>query len=450
MLTQSPKKQLNFYLKILFAVVVIGSLNIAYLLYRDMSGSISFYYFSITEKTICILLSLIAMPIFYVLIAAVTLLLKKTNLNLGICSGVISLSSLFLIHSNTTYANYQYKQEKRIEAMNLEYFKWEENNNAPLGYPVEVYRGGLELKGGGYAGLSHHGTTSGTEGWGSLGAGISNAEKTLPERLNVIWLSYAEDTFYTIDCAVDYDKMLRLFREGVDWKDASGDIRHETYDTIIVGYAPGGVVVIWIYGQGTQVEIGRYQGKKTVISDEEIRSLDYPDKLFFQQSYRDDTMNNPGIIPLEVQEANKNKPIPYGVWDTYREKYLWRPTFVQNKLGNHTFSMIYVRLEMFNGEIEKLFDDSLTKNEYASRAILKRINFAWRDQDDQVYSGTVEFDEKTIFDAFKDNKEAKIDLEFMISIPNDFIVARLKGEGKEVFINKEAKIEVFKSRKKFN
>lgn len=131
MLTQSPKKQLNFYLKILFAVVVIGSLNIAYLLYRDMSGSISFYYFSITEKTICILLSLIAMPIFYVLIAAATLLLKKTNLNLGICSGVISLSSLFLIHNNTTYANYQYKQEKRIEAMNLEYFEWEENNNAP-------------------------------------------------------------------------------------------------------------------------------------------------------------------------------------------------------------------------------------------------------------------------------------------------------------------------------
>ncbi len=80
MIIKEPKKQLNFYLKKLFAVVLIGSLNIAYLLYRDMSGSISFYYFSITEKTICILLSLIAMPIFYVLIAAVTLLLKKQTL----------------------------------------------------------------------------------------------------------------------------------------------------------------------------------------------------------------------------------------------------------------------------------------------------------------------------------------------------------------------------------
>jgi len=444
MIIKEPKKQLNFYLKILFAVVLIGSLNIAYLLYRDMSGSISFYYFSITEKTICILLSLIAMPIFYVLIAAATLLLKKTNLNLGICSSVISLSSLFLIHSNTTYANYQYKQEKRIEAMNLEYFEWEENNNAPLGYPVEVYRGGLELKGGGYAGLSHHGTSSGKSGWGALGAGISNAEKTLPERLNVIWLSYAEDTFYTIDCAVDYDKMLRLFKEGVDWKDASGDIRHETYDTIIVGYAPGGVVVIWIYGQGTQVEIGRYQGKKTVISDEEIRSLDYPDKVFFEQSYRDKTMANKGIIPLEVQEANKNKPIPYGVWDTYREKYNWKPTFIiqrEGEVGDFQFTG-------FNGEREDLFHERLMNDNYKKRAIPRSLAFDWKDKNGLEYSGYIVFDEKLIFEAFKevfqDNQEIQAELEFRTSMPNDFVTVRLKGNGKDIMVNLGNMVRVFK------
>ena len=93
MLTQEPKKQLNFYLKILFAVLVIGFLNIAYLLHRGMSGSISFYYFSITEKTICIFLSLLAMPIMYILIAAVTLLLKKTNRNLCLLFKVPSINT---------------------------------------------------------------------------------------------------------------------------------------------------------------------------------------------------------------------------------------------------------------------------------------------------------------------------------------------------------------------
>ncbi|WP_131407125.1 hypothetical protein, partial [Flavobacterium reichenbachii] len=68
MVTKEPKKEKSFYYKILLAVLTIGFLNIAYLLYRDMSGSISFYYFSLTEKTICIILSLIAMPIMYALI----------------------------------------------------------------------------------------------------------------------------------------------------------------------------------------------------------------------------------------------------------------------------------------------------------------------------------------------------------------------------------------------
>ena len=446
MVTQASKKQINFYLKILFAVLAIGFLNIAYLLHRGMSGSISFYYFSITEKTICIFLSLLAMPIMYILIAAVTLLLKKTNRNLCVCAGVLSIACLFLIHTNTAYANYNYQQEKRIEAMNLELFEWEENNNAPLGYPVEVYRGGLELKGGGYAGLSHHGTTSGTEGWGSLGAGMSSRAKALPERLNVIWLSYGEDTFYSIDCEVDYDKMLHLFKEGVDWKDASGDIRHETYNKIIVGYAPGGVVVIWIYGQGTQVEIGRYQGKKTVISDEEIRSLDYPDKVLFEQAYRDKKMKNPGIIPLKVQEVNKNKPIPYGLWDTYREKYSWKPTFIiqeNGEVGDFQFTG-------FNGEREDLFHERLINVDFKKRAIPKSLAFDWKDKNKQEYSGYIVFDEKLIFDAFeelyKDDKEAQAELEFRTSIPNDFVTVRLKGNNKDIMVNLGNMVRVFKIR----
>ncbi|OXB17220.1 hypothetical protein B0A68_05275 [Flavobacterium reichenbachii] len=348
------------------------------------------------------------------------------------------------IHANTTYANYSYQQEKRIEAMNLELFEWEENNNAPLGYPVEVYRGGLELKGGGYAGLAHHGTTFGTEGWGSLGAGMSSRGKALPERLHVTWLSYAEDTFYTIDCPVDYDKMLRLFKEGCDWKGASGKIRHETYDTIIVGYAPGGVVVIWVYGQGTQLEIGRYQGKKTVISQEEIRSLDYPDKVLFQQKYRDDTMNDNAIVPDEVRKANKNKPIPYGLWDTYREKYSWKPTFViqnEGEIGDFGFNG-------FNGEQEDFFHERAI--DYKKRAIPKEAAFSWKDKEGQRYSGYIVFDEKLIFDAFKeiyhDNKEVQAELEFRTNIPNDFVTVTLKVKDKEVMVNLGNKVRVFKIR----
>jgi hypothetical protein len=380
-------------------------------------------------------------------------LIKKTNRNLFICASVLSIVSLFLIHTNTSAANYNYKQEKIIENMNLEYFEWEENNNAPLGYPIDVYKGGLELKGGGYVGLSL-GTSSGIHGWGAYGSGATHDEKPLPDRVNITWLSYAEDAFYSIDCPIDYDKIVRLFQEGYDEQSSSGKISHQNYRTIIVGYAPGGVVVIWVHGGSKQVEIGRYQGEKTVIDPEEIKSLESPEKLLFKQSYRDETMNDENIVPTAVREANKKKPIPYGLWDTYREKYLWKPTFIQNKFSDNTFTMVYARLEMYNGEIDDLFKETLQKKEYTERAILKRINFGWKDEKGQVYSGSVEFDEKTIFDAFKeirqDTKNGKIEIEFMVNIPNDFVVVRLRSGDKWVFANKDSKVDVFKSSKKYN
>jgi hypothetical protein len=446
------EKEKNFYYKIFWAVLAIEFLNIAYLFYRHMSGDVSFYFFRLSEKTIFIILSLFTMPINYALTALATLLTKKTNRNLFICASVLSIVSLFLIHTNTSAANYNYKQEKIIDDMNLEYFKWEESTSSPTGYPIDVYRGGFELKGGNFVGLNN-GTDAGP--WGLAGNGKSSGVKPVPDRINAVWLSYAEDTFYNIDCPIDYDKMVRLFKEGYDDKDASGKIRQETYGRIVAGFAPGGVVVVWLFGASKQVEIGRYQGKKIVIDTEEIKSLESPEKLLFKQSYRDATMNDENIVPTAVREANKKKPIPYGLWDTYREKYSWRPIFINMKssLSDTTKTILYTRLETFNGEIEELFDETLVKNEYTKRAILKHINFAWKDAKGQVYSGTLDLDEEEVFNAFKeihkDNKEAQTDIQFYINIPNDFVTVQIKQGDKEIRLAKTI-VDVFKSSKKFN
>ncbi|MFD2909641.1 DUF2931 family protein, partial [Flavobacterium ardleyense] len=329
----------------------------------------------------------------------------------------------------------------------------EENNNAPLGYPIDVYSGGLKLRGGGTVGLSL-GTSSGRRGWGSYGAGMTSGRKSLPDSLDITWLSYAEDTFYHINCAIDYDKILQLFQEGYDEKDAGGNIRHETYNTIIVGYAPGGVVVVWVFGSSKQVEVGRYQGKKTTIDQQEIDHLDYPKKLFFQQAYRDATMDDENIVPNKVREANKNKPIPYGLWDNYRVKYLWRPVFKQNKFDDSTFSMISARLEMFNGEIEELFDEGLQQKVFTAKAIPDGFNIIWRDKNGQVYSGTVDFDEKTAFEAFseiyKNDKDIEAELVISVNVPNTFITVMLKSKDQEVSLNNNAKVKVFKTSQKFN
>lgn len=336
--------------------------------------------------------------------------------------------------------------------MNVESFKWEESTSSPIGYPIEVYKGGFESRDGGYTSLDN-GTDTGP--WGLAGNGKNGGEKPVPNKLNVVWLSYAEDTFYHIDCDIDDKKMIGLFNEGFNVKSPLGKIKHDTYKKIVAGFAPGGVVVIWLFGASKQVEIGRYQGKKIVINQQEIKSLDYPKKLLFEQSYRNETMQDENIIPTAIYQANKNKPIPYGLWDTYRQKYLWRPTFnyVNSELSDTTKVILYTRLEMFNGEVEGQFDESLDKNVYSNRAILKKINFAWKDVNEQVYSGTIDLDEQEIFNAFKEisktNNEGEIDVQFYINRLNDFVTVQIKQGDKEIRLIK-SKVNVFKSSKKFN
>ncbi|MFB9057282.1 DUF2931 family protein, partial [Mariniflexile ostreae] len=141
----------------------------------------------------------------------------------------------------------QNKQVETLTANNTAHmktvFKWQEGINAPLGYPVEVYRGGLEAADG-YTSLSI-GVTSGA--WGAEGSGMSNSVKSIPKRIHCIWVAYAEDCMYEVDSDIDYDKMLHLFNEGFPVLRRSG-IEKDTYSMIVTGFAPGGVVVIWLYG----------------------------------------------------------------------------------------------------------------------------------------------------------------------------------------------------------
>jgi hypothetical protein len=341
------------------------------------------------------------------------------------------------------------QNKKETEKMNIEKFDYQPTISCPVGFPVDVYRGSLESQDGGFEPLN-----LGTHGgpWGATGRSMSSGVKGVPNKLNLIWVSYAEDTFYSIDCEIDYNKMVEKFKEGYQdsafFFNKKGEYKKESYNYIVVGFAPGGVVVVWLAGSGKEVEIGRYQGVKIVVAQDEIATLDNHDRLIFQKDYRKETMLNKMIVPLEVQEANKNKPIPFGLWDTYRERYTWRPTFMQAAFNDSTMSVCKSRITMFNGEFEEQFDKSLIKNEFTKRAIPKREVMSWKDKEGQVYSGTMDFDEQEIFDAFKeiykDNKDAEAELEFRINIPNTFITVMLKNKDKEVRLPK-TKVEVFKS-----
>jgi hypothetical protein len=318
-------------------------------------------------------------------------------------------------------------------------FQWEENISSPLGYPVEIYRGGFELP---YVSLNQ-GTTTGE--WGSTGGGMSYGIKPLPREINCIWVSYAERCHYKINTKIDYIKLLKLFQEGYPDSNRKFGKRKTTFNIIKVGFAPGGVVVIWATGPGRQVEIGRYKGNKFEVPQAEIDQLDSHESLLFSPKEYTRIMQNERIVPLEVRKANEGKPIPYGLWDSYRTLYHWRPVVEVQDEGK----IDGIGFKMFNGEFDNLFDDRLKENKIEKRAVPNELNFGWRDKKDQDYGGSIHFDYLEISKAYKEIcKENQDTVELVITInhSNNFATALLKQGEKKIRFSK-VNVNIFKARK---
>ncbi len=284
----------------------------------------------------------------------------------------------------------------QTEQKEIPTYKLDSDTDCPSGYPMEVYKGSI-----GGTSLSGRGTTTGTKGWGHSGGGLSSREKGLPRYIDLIWLSYAEGCFYSINqdlTATDYQKMTEIFEEGYYLEARGGVPVKQDFTHIVVGMAPGGVIVLWADGPGRKIEIGRYKGEKHVVPDEEIVKLDGHGRLIFQKEYQEKTMNNPKIVLPEVKAAHEGKPIPFGLWDKYRKRYNWKPEVVALEGGE----IIRKGMDMFNGESEGSVYTKLADNPYGARAIPEAIYFGFRDTKGKGFSGYVKFNEESTFKAFEE------------------------------------------------
>lgn len=201
------------------------------------------------------------------------------------------------------------------KVMKNDKFRWQAAVSVPSGYLADVYTGTL-ISDNDVAVLD---SPTPTGEWGKPTEAMGSAGY-LPKRLRVTWVSYFEHKFYHIDTPIDYDKMVRLFNEGFydlyDEFTKYPPIKSE-YNKVVVGFAPGGVVVIWVAGIKKQVEIGRYQAEEITFSKEYIAGLSPgPAKNMHNIEYHNNILYNWGVQSQESIEKVKDKPIPYGIWDT--------------------------------------------------------------------------------------------------------------------------------------
>ena len=324
-------------------------------------------------------------------------------------------------------------------------YDWGVAVNVPIGYPIRFYAamvGGMPIAGDFY-------TEKEEPDWGNAFGYESHSMGYLPASVDMVWLSYKEDCFYRLKTAIDYEKIAKLFREGYEERLPNGEVKHTTYNTVVVGIAPGGVVVLWAGNAYFKItEIGRYQAEK--IDLKEPPGLDSHQRLIFSKEDREETLNSDLAIPKAVREANKNKPIPFGLWDSYRDhQYQWYPTFEipNGRIGD-------VDYQYWNGEADTFFFTDFValegqKDVFAPQELyhdirklplFKEIRFTYKAEDGIKYGVGLQFDWEDILATYKKvfgehPEEVKAHLDIRMNRINSYLTVRLVGDnGKEAFI----------------
>jgi len=269
-------------------------------------------------------------------------------------------------------------------------YEWLPTANAPELYPTRIHDGHFYLEDGGSvyiptAAINHN-------GWGNSGSTHTQGEdlKALPVKMDITWASYMENKFYAGSWDMPINTLKKLFEKGtVDWR--TGSISN--YTQIVVNCAPGGIVVVWVYGDDQQIEVARFQAKETHV---DMKEFVPGNPTITQEKYFDKSESVP-----EAYENLKRNGIQYDIWDIYRKKYEWR---ARTEIVGH--QLMNIGFKMFNGEEETIFNKNITEpvkeNPFKLRAVPKQLNFIFEDhRKHQTVFEVKPFDEAEIMSLFK-------------------------------------------------
>lgn len=300
----------------------------------------------------------------------------------------------------------------------LKKFEWLPTECAPELYPAIIASASFIFPDGQRAPIM--GTDPIKNGWGEDGttAVIGDEQKLVPVKLEITWLSYTESKFYSGIFDLPVDKITKLFEKGYTHPYT---LKHTSYKGMVVGMAPGGVVVVWIQGINNQVEIGRYQAQPSKLTVEQFIAV---------KGYSSDMTRDLGAIVESIMkdepEATANlkaKGLQLGLWDTYRERFNLRPVVSFEQSHNEKVTELF--MHFYNGEQEDRVAKALQKPDYAERARLKNLRVKWTDNwagKKTNYLLVVKLNETEVFKAYKDvyGDNAKQPAELLIQLnPGD-------------------------------
>lgn len=266
-----------------------------------------------------------------------------------------------------------------------------------------------------YGGSSGH--------WGNSGATFTERVGT-PIGADIVYFAVAEDTFYHLKADFPVDKMKDMVRRAYAIYDDERCYPGKEYINIteekicggyyplgdlVFGFAPKGVVVVWLRYGYVQIEIGQYQAE--VVEDDKK----YEEKLFASWS-----MNR-----KQVREAQYIENTSPEKWINYRNRYTWQPIANSENKG---FRFLGLFCEYYNAEVDMMLQPRLSSDEnMRERSVPKEINIFWTTGKGEGYEGRIFFDWSETNEALqKAGSNAK--MEFKIAKDNSSFKVLLNGQ----------------------
>jgi hypothetical protein len=303
---------------------------------------------------------------------------------------------------------------------------------APEGYWATIQSGFFSgPQGGGFPVPAGH-TLEGS--WGASGTvwAVGDEMQPVPEHLELLWFSYAENKFYKGDFTLPQAKLRTLLTQGT-WNVEKE--KPAAYTEFTVCVLPKGAAVVWLTG-GNQVLVGRFQGHEAVVSATEFaRYYGAVDRAGMVQETREE-------MPPEVQAQIKAGTISTKQWDEYLKVYPWQVAF------NVPFTLARYSFHGLNAE---RFSDAATRDDLAAyrqfllgpapKAVPRQLSLYGQAEHGANYVVRVQaFDEAEIQAAFQALQAASpgspITLLFSLDKPLQKATLTLKNEAQEIALPK--------------
>ena len=233
----------------------------------------------------------------------------------------------------------------------------------------------------------------------------------MPRVLDIVWLSIVERKFYSKQCRLPFNAMVKL------WEEKDEDTGETRFSHLVVGMAPYGGIAIWMHGEGKSILIGWLHGEEIKVDMKDFMPMN-PTVTLDQNC--DFYINNDSRVKENLE---KNGLPPRHLYDKYMQQFTYRylPLFEHWDEDKHEWTKYsdeetspefdYIDEALFDGTHDKLHDGGLMNYHEAGKP--KKLAVQWHIKKSE-YTAYFWFEDeeiRAVFDRFYGtHPETKTDL----------------------------------------